>query len=132
TFFTGLLLIMVFSIRLDWLPFVYRSDLSSTGFMWMWEQLKQSIMPIAVLGLFQAASYTRYVRSAMLDVVGMDYVTTARAKGLRERTVVIGHAARNAMIPVVTLVALQMPHVFGGAIVTEEIFRVPGIGSLLI
>jgi peptide/nickel transport system permease protein len=98
----------------------------------MWEQLKQSIMPIAVLGLFQAASYTRYVRSAMLDVVGMDYVTTARAKGLRERTVVIGHAARNAMIPVVTLVALQMPHVFGGAIVTEEIFRVPGIGSLLI
>jgi peptide/nickel transport system permease protein len=68
----------------------------------------------------------------MLDVVGMDYVTTARAKGLRERTVVIGHAARNAMIPVVTLVALQMPHVFGGAIVTEEIFRVPGIGSLLI
>jgi peptide/nickel transport system permease protein len=132
TFFTGLLLIMVFSIRLDWLPFVYRSDLSSTGFLWMWEQLKQSIMPIAVLGLFQAASYTRYVRSAMLDVVGMDYVTTARAKGLRERTVVIGHAARNAMIPVVTLVALQMPHVFGGAIVTEEIFRVPGIGSLLI
>jgi peptide/nickel transport system permease protein len=132
TFFTGLLLIMVFSIRLDWLPFVYRSDLSSTGFLWMWEQLKQSIMPIAVLGLFQAASYTRYVRSAMLDVVGMDYVTTARAKGLRDRTVVIGHAARNAMIPVVTLVALQMPHVFGGAIVTEEIFRVPGIGSLLI
>lgn len=132
TFFTGLLLITVFSIHLDWLPFVYRSDLSATGWHWMWEQFKQSIMPIAVLGLFQGASYTRYVRSAMLDVIGMDYVTTARAKGLRERTVIIGHAARNAMIPVVTLVALQMPHVFGGAIVTEEIFRVPGIGSLLI
>ncbi len=132
TFFTGLLLIMVFSIHLDWLPFVYRSDLSATGWHWMWEQFKQSIMPIAVLGLFQGASYTRYVRSAMLDVIDMDYVTTARAKGLRERTVIIGHVARNAMIPVVTLVALQMPHVFGGAIVTEEIFRVPGIGSLLI
>ncbi len=132
TFFTGLLLIMVFSIQLDWLPFVYRSDLSSTGWQWVWDQFKQSIMPIMVLGLFQAASYTRYVRSAMLDVIGMDYVTTARAKGLREWTVIIGHAARNAMIPVVTLVALQMPHVFGGAIVTEEIFRVPGIGSLLI
>ncbi len=132
TFFTGLLLIMVFSIQLDWLPFVYRSDLSATGWHWMWEQFKQSIMPIAVLGLFQGASYTRYVRSAMLDVIDMDYVTTARAKGLRERTVIIGHVARNAMIPVVTLVALQMPHVFGGAIVTEEIFRVPGIGSLLI
>ena len=132
TFFTGLLLIMVFSIQLDWLPFVYRSDLSSTGWQWVWDQFKQSIMPIMVLGLFQAASYTRYVRSAMLDVIGMDYVTTARAKGLREWTVIIGHAARNAMIPVVTLVALQMPHVFGGAIVTEDIFRVPGIGSLLI
>ncbi|TEA77210.1 ABC transporter permease [Allopusillimonas ginsengisoli] len=132
TFFTGLLLIMVFSINLDWLPFVYRSDLSSTGWQWAWDQFKQSIMPIAVLGLFQGASYTRYVRSAMLDVVGLDYVTTARAKGLHERTVIIGHAARNAMIPVVTMVALQMPMVFGGAIVTEEIFRVPGIGSLLI
>ncbi|NYT37413.1 ABC transporter permease [Allopusillimonas soli] len=132
TFFTGLLLIMIFSIQLDWLPFVYRSDLSATGWQWVWEQFKQSIMPIAVLGLFQGASYTRYVRSAMLDVVGLDYVTTARAKGLRERTVIISHAARNAMIPVVTMVALQMPMVFGGAIVTEEIFRVPGIGSLLI
>ena len=85
-----------------------------------------------MLGLFQAASYTRYVRSAVLDVVRLDYVTTARAKGLAERTVTLRHIARNALIPVVTLVALQMPAVFGGAIVTEQIFRVPGIGSLLI
>src|SRR6266581_2769061 len=85
-----------------------------------------------VLGLFQAASYTRYVRSAVLDVIRLDYVTTARSKGLNEAKVIIKHVVRNALIPVVTLVALQMPAVFGGAIVTEQIFRIPGIGSLLI
>src|SRR5581483_64185 len=106
TFFTGLLFILVFSIYLDWLPFVYR----------------------AALG----ASMTRYVRSAVLDVIRLDYVTTARAKGLGERVVITKHVVRNALIPVVTLVALQMPAIFGGAIVTEQIFRVPGIGSLLI
>lgn len=132
TFFTGLLFILLFSIKLDWLPFVYRSDLAATGWRWYWEMLRQALMPIMVLGLFQAASYTRYVRSAVLDVVRLDYVTTARAKGLSERKVTVRHVARNALIPVVTLVALQMPAVFGGAIVTEQIFRVPGIGSLLI
>jgi peptide/nickel transport system permease protein len=89
-------------------------------------------MPIAVLGLFQGASLVRYVRSAVLDVIRLDYVTTARAKGLGERVVVVKHVVRNALIPVVTLVALQMPAIFGGAIVTEQIFRIPGIGSLLI
>jgi len=89
-------------------------------------------MPVAVLALFQGASWTRYVRSAVLDVVRLDYVTTARAKGLAERVVIVKHVLRNALIPVVTLVALQMPIVFGGAIITEQIFRVPGIGSLLI
>ena len=75
---------------------------------------------------------TRYVRSSVLDVIRLDYVTTARAKGLGERIVIIKHVVRNALIPVVTLVALQMPAIFGGAIVTEQIFRIPGIGSLLI
>jgi peptide/nickel transport system permease protein len=132
TFFTGLLFILIFSIDLDWLPFVFRSDLSATGWRWYWEEFRQAIMPIAVLGMFQGASWTRYVRSAVLDVIRLDYVTTARAKGLREGTVVVRHVVRNALIPVVTLVALQMPAIFGGAIVTEQIFRVPGIGSLLI
>jgi peptide/nickel transport system permease protein len=132
TFFTGLLLILIFSIKLDWLPFVYRADIDATGWRWYWEHIRQAIMPVMVLGLFQAASYTRYVRSAMLDVVRLDYVTTARAKGLSKRTVTIRHVARNGLIPVVTLVALQMPAVFGGAVVTEQIFRIPGIGSLLI
>jgi peptide/nickel transport system permease protein len=132
TFFTGLLFILLFSIYLDWLPFVYRADIDATGWRWYWENARQAVMPIAVLGLFLGASLTRFVRSAVLDVIRLDYVTTARAKGLGERTVVIKHIVRNALIPVVTLVALQMPAVFGGAIVTEQIFRIPGIGSLLI
>src|SRR6185436_8757297 len=132
TFFTGLLLILLFSIKLDWLPFVYRADLAATGWDWWVQQIKQSAMPVAVLGFFQAAGWTRYVRSATLDVIRLDYVTTARSKGLRERAVILKHVVRNAMIPVVTLVALTLPQVFGGAVVTEQIFRVPGIGSLLI
>jgi peptide/nickel transport system permease protein len=132
TFFTGLLLILVFSIYLDWLPFVYRADIPATGWLFYWEHIRQSIMPVAVLGLFQGASLVRYVRSAVLDVIRLDYVTTARSKGLDERVVILKHVVRNALIPVVTLVALQMPAIFGGAIVTEQIFRVPGIGSLLI
>ncbi|MBR0750560.1 ABC transporter permease [Bradyrhizobium jicamae] len=132
TFFTGILFILIFSVKLDWLPFVYTSDLKETGIHWVIAQVRQAIMPVMVLGLFQAASMTRFVRSAMLDVIRLDYVTTARAKGLGQRIVIIKHVMRNAMIPVVTLVALQIPAVFGGAIVTEQIFRIPGIGSLLI
>jgi peptide/nickel transport system permease protein len=132
TFFTGVIFILFFSIYLGWLPFVYRADISSTGWQFWWDHFKQSIMPITVLGLFQGASMMRYVRSSVLDVIRLDYVTTARSKGLAERTVINKHVVRNALIPVVTLVALQMPGVFGGAIVTEQIFRIPGIGSLLI
>ena len=132
TFFTGILLILFFSIHLDWLPFVYRADIPETGWRFFWEHFKQMIMPVAVLGLFQAGSWTRYVRSAVLDVIRLDYVTTARSKGLNEKVVITKHVLRNALIPVVTLVALQMPAIFGGAIVTEQIFRVPGIGSLII
>ncbi|WP_024337260.1 ABC transporter permease [Bradyrhizobium japonicum] len=132
TFFTGILFILIFSVTLDWLPFVYTTDIKATGIHWVLEMIRQAIMPVAVLGLFQAASMTRFVRSAMLDVIRLDYVTTARAKGLGQATVIVKHVMRNAMIPVVTLIALQMPAVFGGAIVTEQIFRIPGIGSLLI
>jgi peptide/nickel transport system permease protein len=132
TFFTGILFILIFSVTLDWLPFVYSSDIKASGIRWVLEMIRQAIMPVAVLGLFQAASMTRFVRSAMLDVIRLDYVTTARAKGLGQATVIVKHVMRNAMIPVVTLIALQMPAVFGGAIVTEQIFRIPGIGSLLI
>jgi peptide/nickel transport system permease protein len=132
TFFTGILFILIFSVTLDWLPLVYTTDVKGTGIHWLLEMIRQAIMPVAVLGLFQAASMTRFVRSAMLDVIRLDYVTTARAKGLGQAKVIVKHVMRNAMIPVVTLIALQMPAVFGGAIVTEQIFRIPGIGSLLI
>ena len=131
TFFTGILFILIFSIKLDWLPFVY-TDVKATGMRWVFEEVRQAIMPVMVLGLFQAASMTRFVRSAMLDVIRLDYITTARAKGLGQARVMVKHVMRNAMIPVVTLIALQMPAVFGGAIITEQIFRIPGIGSLLI
>jgi peptide/nickel transport system permease protein len=132
TFFTGLVFILIFSIQLDWLPFIYRADISGSGWQWWWEHIRQSAMPVAVLGLFQGATLTRFVRSAVLDVVRLDFVNTARAKGLSERVTVVKHVVRNALIPVVTLLALQVPTIFGGAIITEQIFRVPGIGSLLI
>jgi peptide/nickel transport system permease protein len=132
TFFTGLLFILFFSIHLDWLPFIYRADISATGWRWAWEMARQAIMPIAVLGLFQGAAMTRFVRSAVLEVVRLDYVNTARSKGLSEKVTILKHVVRNALIPVVTLVALQIPGIFTGAVITEQIFRVPGIGSLLI
>jgi len=132
TFFTGLVFILVFSLWLDWLPFIYRADLSATGWRWLWEQARQSIMPVAVLGLFQGATLTRFVRSAVLDVIRLDFVNTARAKGLSEGTTVVKHVVRNALIPVVTLIALQIPAIFTGAVITEQIFRIPGVGSLLI
>ena len=111
---------------------VYQSSVRASGWAWWWQHIKQSIMPVMVLGLFQGASLVRYVRSSVLDVIKLDYVVTARSKGIGQRRVLVRHVVRNALIPVVTLVALQMPIVFGGAIVTEQIFRIPGIGSLLI
>jgi peptide/nickel transport system permease protein len=132
TFFTGLLFILFFSIYLDWLPFIYRADISATGWRWVWEMARQAVMPIAVLGLFQGAAMTRFVRSAVLEVIRLDYVNTARSKGLSEGVTIVKHVVRNALIPVVTLVALQIPGIFTGAVITEQIFRVPGIGSLLI
>jgi peptide/nickel transport system permease protein len=119
TFFTGL-------------PFIYRADISATGWQWWWEHIRQAIMPVAVLGLAQGAGLTRFVRSAVLEVIRLDYINTARAKGLSEKVTIVKHAVRNALIPVATLLALQIPTIFTGAVITEQIFRVPGIGSLLI
>ena len=132
TFFTGILFILFFSIYLDWLPFIYRADISGSGWRWYWENIRQVIMPVTVLGLFQGAAMTRYMRSAVLEVIRLDYINTARAKGLSEGVTILKHVVRNALIPVVTLIALQIPGIFTGAVITEQIFRVPGIGSLLI
>ena len=132
TFFTGLLFILLLSIHLDWLPFIYRADIQETGLRWLWENLKQGVMPITVLGLLFGAQLTRFVRSSVLDIIQLDYIRTARSKGLAERKTLVKHVVRNALIPVVTLLAIQVPQLFTGAVVTEQIFRVPGIGSLLI
>jgi peptide/nickel transport system permease protein len=132
TFFTGLLFILLFSLYLDWLPFIYSTTIEASGIRWLVEHLKQAAMPIAVLGLFEAASLMRFVRASMLDVIQQDFVTTARAKGLTERRTILWHVLRNALIPVITIIALQLPGIFTGAVITEQIFRVPGIGSLLI
>ena len=132
TFFTGLLLIIFLSVKLNLLPFIYDSTLQVRDLGSLGQQVKQSIMPILVLGLFQTATLVRYTRASMLENLPQDYVRTARAKGLAETSVINRHVVRNSLIPVVTLIALSAPAVFSGAIITEQIFRVPGIGSLLI
>ena len=132
TFFTGLLLIIVLSVKLGLLPFIYDSTLQVHDLSTLGAQVKQSIMPITVLALFQTATFVRYTRASMLENLPQDYVRTARAKGLAEAGVIGRHVVRNSLIPVVTLMALSAPTIFSGALITEQIFRVPGIGSLLI
>ncbi len=132
TFVTGILFILLFSVKLGWLPMIYRTTIETEGLAGLWEKIKQALMPIMVLGLFETAALTRYTRAAMLETIHQDYVRTARAKGLAERVVILQHAMRNALIPVVTIVALSIPGIFTGAVITEQIFRVPGMGSLLI
>lgn len=132
TFFSGVLLIIIFSIKLHWFPFIYDSTLVVHDFPSLIAQIKQSIMPITVLLLFQTATLVRYVRAEMLEHMPQDYVRTAWAKGLRPSLVIGRHVLRNSLIPVITLVALGVPSVFAGAVITEQIFRVPGIGDLLI
>ena len=132
TFFTGLLCIVVFSVWLGWLPSVYDTNHRVVDLPTFWFQVKQMIMPVMVLALFNAAQISRFMRASMLDNLQQDYVRTARAKGLKERAVVLIHVLRNSMIPVVTVIALGVPQIFGGAIITEQIFRVNGLGQLLI
>jgi peptide/nickel transport system permease protein len=132
TFFTGLLFIIVFAVQLEWLPSVYDTTHRVTDWDSFTYQVRQMIMPVMVLALFNAAQISRFMRSSMLENLGQDYVRTARAKGMKERVVVLGHVLRNSLIPVVTVIALGIPTVFGGAIITEQIFRVNGLGQLLI
>jgi peptide/nickel transport system permease protein len=132
TFFTGLLVIIIFSVKLNWFPSIYDTTHTVTNLASLWIQIKQMIMPVLVLTLFLTAQLSRYTRSSVLDNLNNDYVRTARAKGLRERTMLRTHILRNSLIPVVTLIALGIPAIFAGAIITEQIFRVNGLGQLLI
>jgi peptide/nickel transport system permease protein len=132
TFFTGTLFIIIFAVGLGWFPTKYNTTLVVTDWASFKEQLRQMAMPVMVLGLANAAAISRYMRSSMLENMGQDYVRTARAKGMSERTVVLKHVLRNSLIPVVTVIALGIPAIFGGAIITENLFGVNGIGSALI
>ena len=132
TFFTGVLLIVIFSVNLGWFPSIYDTTHKVTDWSSFAFQVKQMIMPVFVLALFNAAQISRYMRASMLDNLNQDYVRTARAKGMNEKVVVLVYVLRNSMIPVVTVIALGVPQVFGGAIITEQVFKVNGLGQLLI
>ncbi len=132
TFFTGVLLIVIFSVNLGWFPSIYDTTHRVNDWDSFVYQFRQMVMPVFVLALYNAAQISRFMRASMLDNLNQDYVRTARAKGLSESVVVLVHVLRNSMIPVVTVIALGVPGVFGGAIITEQVFKVNGIGQLLI
>ena len=131
-FFSGVLVIVIFSVQLGWLPSIYDTTHRVVDWDSFIVQVQQMIMPVMVLALQTTAQISRFMRSAMLDNLKQDYVRTARAKGLSEWRVVLVHVLRNSLIPVVTVIALGAPSIFGGAIITEQIFKVNGIGQLLI
>ena len=132
TFFTGVALIVIFAVQLGWFPSIYDTTLVVDSWESFLTQCKQMVMPVAVLALYNAAQISRFMRASMLDNLNQDYVRTARAKGLTEKVVILIHVLRNSMIPVVTVIALGVPTIFGGAIITEQVFKVNGLGQLLI
>ncbi len=132
TFFTGPLLMLIFSIWLGWFPIIYDTTLVVDSWYNFALQMRQMVMPVFVLTLYNAAQITRFMRASMLDNLSQDYVRTARAKGMTENVVLLVHVLRNSMIPVITVIALGIPQIFTGAIITEQIFRVNGLGQLLI
>ena len=131
-FFTGVFVIVIFSVQLGWLPSIYDTTHTVVDWETFKIQLKQMVMPVMVLALQTTAMINRFMRATMLDNLNQDYVRTARAKGLSEWTVVMIHVLRNSMIPVITVIALNVPAIFGGAIITEQVFKVNGIGQQLI
>ena len=133
-FVIGPLFIYFFSVKLGWLPTFYTTthDVQWTDWGSIWFQIKQLLMPVGVLTLFNAATFGRFARASVLENLNEQYVRTARAKGVAEKTVITKHVLRNSLIPVVTLLALSIPGIFGGAIITENIFRINGLGQLLL
>ncbi len=132
TFFTGVVAIILFSVELRWFPMIYDTTLEVNSWDNFVLQVKQMFMPVAVLALYNASQLSRFMRASILDNLNLDYVRTARSKGRSEQVVLLIHVLRNSLIPVVTLIALGIPTIFSGAIITEQIFRVNGLGQLLI
>lgn len=126
-FWLGIMLMLLFSLKLGWLPPSGRG-----GPIWTLEGFKHVLLPALTLGISAMATIARLTRSSMLEVLSLDYVRTARSKGLAERVVIYRHALRNAMIPVITIVGLQMGFLLGGSVITETVFNWPGIGVQLV
>ncbi len=131
-FFSGVAVIVLFAVQLGWLPSTYNTLHEVVSWDSFIIKLKQMVLPVMVLALQTTAQLSRFMRASVLDNLNQDYVRTARAKGLNEWTVVMVHVLRNSMIPVVTVIALNVPSIFGGAIITEQVFKVNGIGQQLI
>jgi peptide/nickel transport system permease protein len=128
TFWIGLNLIFIFAVTLGWLPVAGYQPLSRG----LWEHLRYMVMPAFTIGLAQSALLARMTRSMMLDVLSQDYIRTARSKGLVELWVLFRHALRNAIIPLITTIGLSFALLLGGAVISEQIFNIPGVGRLLI
>ena len=129
SFWFGIILIIVFAVQLNWLPAIGYAELTEDGF-WPW--LEHLILPGLAIGAGYAAILMRFVRAGLLEVLGSDYVRTARAKGLNERRVVVRHALRNSLIPVVTVIGIQLALLLSGAVVTETVFSIRGLGRILV
>lgn len=133
SFFIGLVLIKFLSVDLGWFPVGGMSSAGASNMsIWAYflDVLNHSFLPILVLTMLSTGTLTRYFRTSMLEVIRQDYVRTARAKGLKERTVIFKHALRNAMLPAITLMGFELPSLFGGAIILEKIFVWPGVGQV--
>lgn len=129
-FFLGLGVIYIFAVKLNWFPAFGSSDPGVSGIDAFWDRLHHLVLPGFTLGLELTAALTRFVRSSLLEVLHSDYMRTARAKGLPERVVIMRHGLRNALIPMITVIALRIPILFGGAVVVETVFQWPGLGTL--
>lgn len=132
-FWLGLMLIILFSVKLGWLPTsgIANTDLAPGSWAAWWDYIKHMILPVSVLAISEIIQVQRFMRSSMLEVLRQDYLTTARAKGLSEQVVIGRHALKNALIPVVTIIAVTLPRVVGGSTVVETVFAYPGMGRLL-
>ncbi len=133
TFWLALLLMYFFGVKLNLLPISGLHSLGSANFgtvQYLWDLAKHLIMPVMVASFGSLAGLSRYMRSTMLNVIGQDYITTARAKGLSERTVIYKHALRNALLPLITLLGFSIPGLIGGSVIFETIFAIPGMGQL--
>jgi len=133
TFWLALLLMYFFGVRLNWLPISGLHTLGSDAYgtmRYLWDMAKHLVMPVMVASFGSLAGLSRYMRSSMLNVIGQDYITTARAKGLSERVVIYKHALRNALLPLITLAGFSIPGLIGGSVIFETIFAIPGMGQL--